>query len=217
MPAKEQVVGTRYGRWTVVSESNPVYRDNGKSDRTVMCKCDCGTVRRIKLKNLKYGSSKSCGCYRSDYMRKRHTTHGETDTRLFRIWDNMNSRCRNNTKWNRNYAGRGISVCEEWKGKNGFVAFKEWAIQNGYTEKLTIDRIDVNSGYSPSNCRWVNMIVQGNNRRTNRLLTYKGVTRTMSEFSRQFNISIPTLYSRLERGWTVDDALEREVKHAHNA
>lgn len=209
MSESKNIVGERFGRWTVINNVQSIRRKNGRSDTAVLCKCDCGTERIIKKKELVHGSTKSCGCYRSDRMRSKQTTHGMTNTRIFKIWDGMNGRCKRNTHWNKNYAGRGITVCEEWRGKDGFRRFYDWSVENGYNDTLTIDRIDVNSGYSPENCRWVDMVVQGNNRRTNIRFEYNDVSKTISEWSRTVGINKNTLYSRIvERGWDIRRALE---------
>ena len=107
-------------------------------------------------------------------------------------------RCRreDNDNYNR-YGGRGIDVCSEW---DDFAEFQRWAIDNGYNEDLTIDRIDNDDGYCPENCRWVDTLTQGNNRTTNHVITYNGETHTIAEWSRILGIKYPTLYSRLNRG-----------------
>ena len=110
----------------------------------------------------------------------------------------MINRCRreNNDNYNR-YGGRGIDVCSEW---DDFAEFQRWAIDNGYNEDLTIDRIDNDDGYCPENCRWVDTLTQGNNRTTNHVITYNGETHTIAEWSRILGIKYPTLYSRINRG-----------------
>lgn len=131
--------------------------------------------------------------------------HGESRTRLFKIWDNMIQRC-TNEKYPRyqNYGGRGISVCEEWKE---YTNFRDWAKTNGYSDQLTIDRIDNNKGYFPSNCRWTTYTAQNNNQRSNCLITYQGETNTMAEWSRKLGICYETLKARLKKHhWDVERA-----------
>ena len=109
-------------------------------------------------------------------------THGGTGTRLYRIWKNMKARCyRKSAREYGNYGGRGISICEEWK--DDFLSFRKWALSNGYKESLTIDRIDVNKDYKPSNCRWITNKEQQNNRRDNRIYEYDGKSLTLSQWS----------------------------------
>ncbi len=130
--------------------------------------------------------------------------HGDTNrnSRLHRIWANMKARCKNpqNDRFH-DYGGRGIKVCDEW---NDYLTFKEWAMSNGYADDLTIDRIDVNGNYEPSNCRWVDRLTQQNNMRTNTTLVYKGESHTLAEWSKIFNIPYHTLVTRYTRGWTVE-------------
>lgn len=137
--------------------------------------------------------------------------------RLHRIFSNMKDRCcRPTYKAYENYGGRGITVCDEWlnkerDGKNtkGWLAFESWALSHGYADNLTIDRIDNNKGYSPDNCRWVSMKVQSNNTRHNRYITYKGVTKTMVQWSEELNIGYETLVYRLHVAhWPVEKTFE---------
>ena len=111
----------------------------------------------------------------------------------------------------KNYGGRGINVCDEWLGENGFDNFHKWAISNGWDESdsknLTIDRIDVNGDYCPQNCRLVDMETQGNNKRNNIVLTYNGETMTLSRLCRKYNVDYKLAYSRYKKGWGVKDIL----------
>lgn len=131
---------------------------------------------------------------------------GWTNNRhLYTVWSGMLSRCRNkNHKQYKDYGGRGITVCEEWKD---FSVFREWALSNGYVDGgdyCSIDRIDVNGNYEPSNCRWANRKVQMNNRRVNVLLTYNGETKTLAQWADAFGICYSTFMSRYDRGWSID-------------
>lgn len=129
----------------------------------------------------------------------------ETKTRLYQIWIAMRHRC--NDKNNKHYGAKGITVCAEW---NDFLCFKEWAIKNGYNDRLSIDRIDNSRGYNPDNCRWVDNIAQHNNMSSNRLITYRGETKTVSQWAKEYNIIPQTLYSRLSRGWSISRAIGAE-------
>lgn len=136
---------------------------------------------------------------------------GRKGTRLYRIYYNILARCYNpNVRSYSNYGARGISVCSEWL--ESFVAFKEWSVANGYTDKLTIDRIDVNSNYSPENCRWVTPHQQCLNRRDNHYVTICGVTKPLDEWSKFYDINPKTVRSRLHRGWDVVVALTTPVR-----
>lgn len=130
--------------------------------------------------------------------------------RLYSIWKRMKDRCNNpNHKYFSYYGGRGITVCDEWQ-KN-FPAFYEWAIQNGYDDSLTIDRIDSNGNYDPCNCRWVTRHEQMLNTRRNHYLTYNGETLTVNEWAEKFGIKQNTLLYRIRRGWSVERALTKRV------
>lgn len=135
--------------------------------------------------------------------------HGLGETRIHRVWRGMRSRCSNpNDPGYRYYGGKGVSVCKE---RGNFMAFYEWSIENGYTDKLSIDRIDSNGDYSPSNCRWVSMKVQQNNRGNNHVIEFKGEKHTMSEWAEVIGISPKTLSKRLCDGWTVKRALTTPI------
>ena len=124
--------------------------------------------------------------------------------KLYVCWKNIRQRCNNpNAAKYEYYGGKGISVCEEW---NNYFAFEEWALNNGYQENLTIDRIDCNKNYEPSNCRWVTLKEQANNKTNNKMITYKNVTKTINQWADQLNISSNTIFMRLKRGADIERA-----------
>lgn len=129
-------------------------------------------------------------------MQKRKYGTPNRKLRLYRIWTDMKRRCYDESHSEyKNYGGRGIEICQEWK--NSFEAFRNWATENGYTDELTIDRIDVNGNYEPSNCRWATVKEQANNMRTNTKVTYKGETKTLAQWAESFGINYNTLITRL--------------------
>lgn len=197
MGAKLDLRGQRFGRWTVLEEV-------GRSHGSVLwrCRCDCGTVKNVSAQALRKGESTSCGCYNREII----TKHGMGRTRLHGIWCNMRYRCENPTAKNTaDYGGRGIKVCEEWS--NSFEAFAEWALANGYTDELTIDRIDNNGNYEPSNCRWATRVEQGRNKRNNVWLTFNGETHILAEWARITHQPMKRLWRRHQLGWCDRDII----------
>lgn len=168
MSKKVEMVGKRFGKLTVLKESP------NRKGKTVcwICKCDCGNITHpIKGTNLRNGTTKSCGCFVSVKTKEKSLVHGMCGTRIYQIWDNMNQRCRNPNRLEfKNYGGRGITVCEEWK--NDFQAFYDYVSQLPHygEEGYSLDRINNDGNYEPNNVRWATKKEQANNRRirTNR-------------------------------------------------
>lgn len=134
----------------------------------------------------------------------------ETHTRLHKIWASMIERCEyKKHQYYANYGGRGITVCDEW---HKYTAFRDWAIEHGYSDSLTIDRIDNGKGYEPDNCRWATMKEQQNNKRSNRFVWLNGVGHTISEWAKITGIGKTTIRMRLEKGWSDKDALTTPVR-----
>ena len=142
---------------------------------------------------------------------KNHFIHGFTNKeRLYNIWKSMRQRCRNrNGNRSKSYVDKGITVCEEW---SEYSSFRKWALANGYKEGLTLDRIDNDGHYEPSNCRWVTYAVQANNKSSNHYLEFEGRTRTLSEWSKEVGISNDTLKRRIYSGWDIEKALTTPVR-----
>lgn len=190
------LTGKRFGRLTVIG-----VEDNGKRKTYYACQCDCGNVKVIRADALVGGCTVSCGCKKKEQDRVNLTanhSHKMSGTRIYWVWVDMKNRCYNcmSTIYDR-YGGRGILVCEEWK--NDFKAFYDWAISNGYDEKLTIDRIDVNGNYEPSNCRWSTMKEQANNRTTNVKIRIGNVTKTITEWCEIFQVDPKRTLARYGR------------------
>ena len=165
-----------------------------------ICQCECGNIKSISYTSLKMGKTKSCGCQAHKGVKGLNKTHGMSNTRIYREWRNMRNRCKGNMKCAKNYSQRGISVCSEWK--NNFISFYKWAIQNGYSDSLTLDRIDNNKGYSPDNCRWVTGIEQMRNRTNTIYVMYEGEKCALSKLCEDFNFPYKTAYKRYCRAKT---------------
>lgn len=142
-------------------------------------------------------------------------SHGATGTRLYQAWENMRARCnRKSSREYENYGGRGISVCSEWN--EHFESFRDWALNNGYSEQLTLDRIDVNGNYEPGNCRWISNKEQQNNKRNNRNITYNGRTQTLNQWAKELGMIPKTLQGRLDKsGWSIEKALTTPVMESN--
>lgn len=204
MSAKIDMTGRRIGRLTVICEA-------GKQGKKIMwlCKCDCGKDVIASGVNLRRGFYKSCGCYSADRLREMRTKHKMSNTRIYKEWAQMKGRCYCKGYIDFHlYGGRGISVCDEWK--NDFESFKNWAFQNGYSDNLTLDRIDNDKGYSPDNCRWATVKEQANNRRSNHYVTYDGVTRTLAQWAELTGINYDCLKSRISKlNWPLEKAFTK--------
>ena len=198
------LIGERFGRLVVLQNVTT------KGKTKLLCKCDCGIEKIVRLDHLKGGLVVSCGCYQASITGDRSRTHGMSKTRLYRIWKGMRNRCYNkNTPGFELWGGRGITVCDSWQH---FEPFFEWAVANGYTDELSIDRIDNNGNYEPSNCRWANKTEQARNRRSNRMITFNGITKYISDWDKDIGSrKSGRVHARLEAGWSIEKAVTTSV------
>lgn len=201
------LTGQRFGR-LVVEARDLSY----KKAAYWICKCDCGGSTTVQSTHLRSGATQSCGCLNSENVRKRRTSHGSSRSKLYRTWCSMKDRCyREKNKHYENYGGRGITVCQEWK--ESFEAFETWAMANGYRDDLTIERIDVNGNYEPSNCKWATNKEQQNNRRNNHFLTYDGKTQTIAQWAEETGLDWMVIYDRFRNGWPVERILTEPLNN----
>lgn len=198
MSVRVDLTGQTFGRLTVIERDEDYVRKDGRRASKWICKCECGKEISVLHSNLTRGNSKSCGCLKHEKISQSNLIHGLRHSRIYSIWSNMHSRCHNpNTPRYSDYGGRGVGVCSEW---GDFLEFHKWAILNGYSDELSIDRIDNNKGYSPDNCRWVTMSEQLNNRRNTVLITFNGKTQTIQQWSEELSIPYHTLRKRCISG-----------------
>lgn len=207
----EDIVGKKFGLLTVIAIDHlfPRYNANGslKGHRTFyLCQCDCGNKKIVNRDYLLQSCNPSCGCVSKDNQRRARTTHNLSSHRLYNIYHKIIARCyKSANKAYKDYGARGIIMDYTWK--KDFVSFYNWAMNNGYHDNLTLDRIDVNGNYEPSNCRWVNAKIQNNNRRSNFMVTIYNRTQTLSEWCDEKGLNYDIVQSRLSRGWTLEDAM----------
>lgn len=199
--------GERFNKLTVL-ELDHIEKKIRKNGMTAnieyyKCKCECGAIVLVQKACLKNNHVQSCGCLNLS----NHIKHNGKGTRLYRIWTGIKNRCNNpNADAYSNYGGRGIKICKKWS--DDFKEFRKWALSVGYKDTLTIDRIDVNGNYEPSNCRWATDKEQSNNRRKNHYITYNNETHTISEWAEKLQISKDTLRKRIvKHHWSIEKAL----------
>jgi hypothetical protein len=198
----KDISGIKYGRLTAIRKS-----DLGKHPRWLF-KCECGKEKVILKFHVIRGNIKSCGCYSKEVKIALNTTHGMTKTKPFLIWQNIKNRCDNpNSKDYYLYGGRGISYCKRWE------QFINFFNDMGHPpENFSIDRIDVNGNYEPSNCRWATPTEQANNRRSNVFVEFGGERRTIAEWGKILGLRIGTISARLKNGCTAEEALRKKYE-----
>lgn len=201
-------IGQKFGRLTVIGFTY-------SSDRhkwAWVCRCDCGTEITAWPYLIKNGHTSSCGCLQKDRARAGNTIHGKTYTRLYSIYNGMKSRCFNsNQEAYKDYGGRGITICEEWL--SSFESFYDWAITHGYQDGLSIDRIDNDGNYEPSNCRWATRPAQQRNTSRTNLITIDGRSQSLTDWAKERGLNYHTVSYRIhQKGMSPEQALGFEVK-----
>lgn len=198
MPSFIDLTGQRFGKLTVLSDTGQ--RHYGSV--VWLCRCDCGKSTKATSGVLRSGKKLSCGCYKGTG----NLRHGMTNTRLYRIWTGLHTRCNNkNSSSYKLYGAKGISVCKEW---DSFEQFAEWATKNGYSDDLTIERLDSTKDYYPENCIWADYYTQANNRSCCVYYEKDGKSQTLSQWCRELGLNKGTVYSRIHRaGWPFERAI----------
>lgn len=179
------------------------------------CQCENKTLKEVRGADLKNGTTKSCGCWKKEVDMQKikefnksigYEEHGMSDSRIYSIWLDMNRRCADeNRERFKDYGGKGIEVCNSWK--NSFKSFKDWALANGYSEELTIDRIDNNGDYEPDNCKWSTYKEQNNNRGYHRFVEINGVVKNVTQWCEELGMDKHLVRSRIHKGWSEEEAL----------
>lgn len=203
MVKREDLTGREFGRWKVLAFSHI-----RKSKYAYWkCQCSCGTEKFVRGCKLRGGESKSCGCLHKELASLRLTTHGMTNTSIYRIWTNMKVRCYDpNNKGFKDYGGRGITICPEWL--NSFEIF--YKDVGNRPDGMSLDRIDNAGNYEPSNVQWATKEDQENNKRSNVYYEYDGKRLTVPQWGRLKGVKISNLYERINKlGWTFEEAITR--------
>lgn len=201
----KDLTGKKFGRLTAMK----IEHFGIKNKAYWLCKCDCGKEKVVCGSLLTYGAVKSCGCLQKEAVSKTNKKHGMAHSRLHYIWVAMKERCYNkNNKDYAKYGGRGIFICDEWE--NDFKSFYDWAISNGYDEnvrfgELTIDRIDVNSNYEPSNCKFSTIKEQCNNKTNNHYEEYNGKKYTLSQLEEIIGVKQRKIWYELNKGMSIKE------------
>lgn len=186
----KDMTNERIGRLLVVERAE----NTEQGQAQWLCVCECGKTSVVRGGDLRNGKVLSCGCYKIEQQ----TKHGNYNDKLYRVWTSMKNRCTCKTnKWYPIYGGKGVSICLEW---NDYTKFRDWSIENGYKEGLTIDRIDFNGNYEPSNCRWITHREQQYNKSTNVFIQIGETTKTLTEWCKEYNVPISTARARIKRG-----------------
>lgn len=200
MELRDKYIGKKYGKLTILS----VCRENGETMGD--CLCECGNISHTYINKVVHGAISSCGC------EKGNIKHRGKNTRLYSIWQGMKNRCLNPNACNyKYYGGKGIKICDEWV--DNFEEFQKWSLSNGYRDNLTIDRIDVNGNYEPSNCRWATSYEQNNTHKSSVYeIKHNNEIYSLKEFCSLMGLSYPKIQTQLYRGKTTIEEIEEKYK-----
>lgn len=206
---KKDIVGQTFGRLTVIGFIEVEKRET--KNRQWLCQCECGNTVQVNGAKLRNGHTRSCGCLVNEHIGNLNRKYANVSKRLYSVYQAMLDRCfkEKNPRYG-HYGGRGITVCKEWR--DSFDAFYDWSVLTGYDFKAkqgecTLDRIDVNGNYEPSNCRWITNKEQQNNRTNNHWLEYKGETHTVTEWADILDIETNKFRNYISQGRTIEEIL----------
>lgn len=188
------IIGQKFGLLTVIDRD---YSYKNPKHTKWICICDCGNQKSVFRNSLISGKTRSCGCLQNKGTKGINQTHGLSKTRIYKEWLSMRKRCKPDSSDAKNYYNRGIKVCDEWQ--NDFISFYNWAINNGYSDLLTIDRINNDKGYSPNNCRWITNEQQQSNKSNNVKVLYNGKEYCLRQLCQKLNFPYKTAYNRYQR------------------
>jgi hypothetical protein len=199
MPRLQNLVGQKFNNLTVIE------RDTTHNNRPYwLCLCDCGNKISVRADLLKSGNTKACGCLYNKHNQAKQGNH----SRIYSIYHDIKKRCYNpKCKSYKFYGEKGITVCDEWLGENGFLNFYNWSLDNGYLDNLTIDRINSSLPYSPNNCRWVEWGTQANNKSNNLFITYNSKTQTLANWCKELNLNYSKVRQRIYNGKSFEVAI----------
>ena len=222
MTERIDLTGKVFGRLKVIGFHHTEIKYYGEKKNKCykhywLCECTCNNRVIKEGGSLRKGNCGSCGCLMREVASKNKKKHGEADTRLYKVWQGMRRRCYDKKCANfKNYGKRGIRVCEEW---SNYIPFRDFMLSLGYDESLphgvqTLERIDVNGNYEPSNCRLATKQEQNLNKRNNHFVTYKGVTKTITELANKYKLDAEVLMNRINNyGYTIEEAIEKPIRH----
>jgi len=204
---RKDIVGQKFNRLVVIEFSRTI-----RETSFYLCQCDCGTKKEIRYSNLLNGVTQSCGCLRNERVSAAKKKHGKTGTVEYKTWSSMIERCTNpNHSRYADYGGRGIVVCSQWLGPQGFINFfSDMGPRPG--SEYSIDRINNSGNYEPNNCRWATRKEQNNNYRQNRYVEINGVTKNITEWAKVYDISRDVIYCRIQKKWDLTRAITTPVR-----
>lgn len=202
--------GDRYNRMVIIKEGDAKIYPSVGSRRMFKCLCDCGVIKTVNLGSLRSGLTQSCGCLKIEMVKISSTTHGQWYTRQSKIWRGMIQRIKNSKNSSYNYyGGRGVTVDKKWLTFEGF-----WEdMEEGYSDELSLDRVNNDGNYCKENCRWATKKEQARNTSTNRIIKFNGQEKCITEWSKELGGSSALLYKRINKlGWSIHKSLTTPVR-----